>query len=259
MAWQTRSEPDPHCRYVHRIALAISNSATETEKYAHVTFFFNGGVERQFDLEDRFLIDSPKVATYDLQPEMSVNKVAEKVASIVQSQEYDFVMCNFAPPDMVGHTGKYDAAVKAISETDKAVKTVYEACKEAGYVLAVTADHGNAEQMINPDTKAPHTAHTTNPVPFILTLDPTKYAFAKDDEKSDPGALCDVAPTILALMVSSILTSGIMDLTTLMLGFKPTTWLACYLSHDCSANLFSRHDWTLAARIDLMYGRIIKG
>ena len=176
----------------------------ETEKYAHVTFFFNGGVERQFEHEERFLIDSPKVATYDQQPEMSVLKVSDKVAEIVRSKEYDFVMCNFAPPDMVGHTGKYDAAVKAISFTDKAVKAVYEACKEAGYILLITADHGNAEQMINPETKAPHTAHTTNPVPFIMTADPKEYSFAEDGNGTEEGALCDVAPTILALLVSSI-------------------------------------------------------
>jgi len=142
------------------------------------------------------------VATYDLQPEMSVLKVSEKVAEIVKSKEFDFVMCNFAPPDMVGHTGKYDAAVKAITQTDHAVKTVYEACKEAGYILLITADHGNAEQMINPETKAPHTAHTTNPVPFIMAADPKEYSFAEDGNGTEEGALCDVAPTILALMVS---------------------------------------------------------
>lgn len=107
----------------------------ETEKYAHVTFFFNGGVEKQFDNEQRHMIPSPKVATYDKQPEMSVQGVADKVAEVVKSKEYDFVMCNFAPPDMVGHTGVYEAAVKAITATDKAVKTLYDACKEAGYVF----------------------------------------------------------------------------------------------------------------------------
>jgi bisphosphoglycerate-independent phosphoglycerate mutase len=178
----------------------FSYTVIETEKYAHVTFFFNGGVEDKFKKEDRFLIDSPKVATYDLQPEMSVLSVASKVAEIVKTKDYEFVMCNFAPPDMVGHTGKYDAAVKAISYTDKAVKTVYEACKEAGYVLLITADHGNAEQMINPETGNPHTAHATNPVPFIMTADPNEYSFGKDAEDEEEGALCDVAPTILDLM-----------------------------------------------------------
>lgn len=133
----------------------------ETEKYAHVTFFFNGGVEKQFENEKREMIPSPKVATYDKQPEMSVQGVADKVAETVKSDKYEFVMCNFAPPDMVGHTGDYDAAVKAITATDAAVKTVYDACEEAGYVLCVTADHGNAEQMLDPKTGNPHTAHTT--------------------------------------------------------------------------------------------------
>jgi len=172
----------------------------ETEKYAHVTFFFNGGVEKQFDGEDRELIPSPKVATYDKQPEMSSHGVAEKVAETLKEGKYEFIMCNFAPPDMVGHTGMYEAAVKAISETDKAVKTIYEACQEAGYILLITADHGNAEQMINPDTGNPHTAHTTNPVPFIMTADPKKYSFVQDAESQEEGALCDVAPTVLTLM-----------------------------------------------------------
>jgi 2,3-bisphosphoglycerate-independent phosphoglycerate mutase len=132
---------------------------------------------------------------------MSVLKVSDKVAEIVRSNEYDFVMCNFAPPDMVGHTGKYEAAVQAIGHSDDAVKTIYEACKEAGYVLLITADHGNAEQMINPETGNPHTAHTTNPVPFIMTADPNKYTFTEDQAEEDEGALCDVAPTILALLV----------------------------------------------------------
>lgn len=193
-----------HIAGMHCPAIARNRDltrGTETEKYAHVTFFFNGGVEKQFERENRFLIDSPKVATYDLQPEMSVPAVAEKVAEVVRSKEYDFVMCNFAPPDMVGHTGKYDAAVRAISATDKAVKTVYDACEEAGYILIVTADHGNAEQMKNPETGNPHTAHTTNPVPLIMTADPKEHSFAEDGKEEEPGALCDVAPTVLDLMV----------------------------------------------------------
>lgn len=174
----------------------------ETEKYAHVTFFFNGGVEKQFENEERHLIPSPKVATYDKQPSMSVKEVAEKVAEVVKTKEHDFVMCNFAPPDMVGHTGVYDAAVEAIGDTDKAVGIVYEACQEAGYILLITADHGNAEQMLNPENGDPHTAHTTNPVPFIMTGDPKQYQFTEDkkDHEEDEGALCDVAPTILALL-----------------------------------------------------------
>lgn len=174
----------------------------ETEKYAHVTFFFNGGVEKQFPGEERHMIPSPKVATYDLQPEMSAQSVADKVAEVLLTNKHEFVMCNFAPPDMVGHTGNYDAAVKAIAATDKAVGTIYEACQKAGYILLITADHGNAEQMINPDTGAPHTAHTTNKVPFIMTG--TGHEFIQDGEEGknaeDAGALADVAPTVLAAM-----------------------------------------------------------
>jgi 2,3-bisphosphoglycerate-independent phosphoglycerate mutase len=176
----------------------------ETEKYAHVTFFFNGGVEKTFAAEERHMIPSPKVPTYDKQPEMSVQGVADKVAEVVRAKTHDFVMCNFAPPDMVGHTGVYDAAVKAISATDKAVGTVYEACQEAGYILLITADHGNAEQMLNPTTGQPHTAHTTNKVPLIMTGDPKVLRFKedekKDGEEEEEGALCDVAPTILDIM-----------------------------------------------------------
>ncbi|CAL1693828.1 unnamed protein product [Somion occarium] len=188
----------------------------ETEKYAHVTFFFNGGVEKQFQNEERHMIPSPKVATYDKKPSMSVQSVADKVAEVVKKGEHEFVMCNFAPPDMVGHTGIFDAAVEAISATDAAVGTVYKACEEAGYLLLITADHGNAEQMINPETGAPHTAHTTNKVPFIMAGDPKVYRFKEDKPKEDKkeesqsekadeleeeqGALCDVAPTVLALM-----------------------------------------------------------
>ncbi|OBZ68548.1 2,3-bisphosphoglycerate-independent phosphoglycerate mutase [Grifola frondosa] len=147
-------------------------------------FFFNGGVEKQFTAEERFMIPSPKVATYDKDPKMSVQSVADKVAELVKKGEYEFIMCNFAPPDMVGHTGVFDAAVEAITRTDAAVGTVYKACEEAGYILLITADHGNAEQMINPETGAPHTAHTTNP---------------KDGEEEE-GALCDVAPTVLDIL-----------------------------------------------------------
>lgn len=177
----------------------------ETEKYAHVTFFFNGGVEKQFENEERHMIPSPKVATYDKDPKMSVHGVAEKVVEVLRKGEHEFVMCNFAPPDMVGHTGIYDAAVTAITETDKAVGTIYKAAQEAGFILLVTADHGNAEQMRNKETGAPHTAHTTNPVPFIMTGDPAKHKFVMDDKttgdnEEEGGALCDVAPTILDLM-----------------------------------------------------------
>jgi len=184
---------------------AKQSHIAETEKYAHVTFFFNGGIEKQYEGEDREMIASPKVATYDLQPEMSAQGVADKVTEVVKSNKYDFVMCNFAPPDMVGHTGVFDAAVKAITATDAAVGTVYKACQEAGYVLLITADHGNAEQMLNAETGAPHTAHTTNPVPFIIAGpkgkgDDAGFVFSEDKEEEEAGALCDVAPTVLEIM-----------------------------------------------------------
>jgi 2,3-bisphosphoglycerate-independent phosphoglycerate mutase len=157
---------------------------------------------------------------------MSVQGVADKVAEVLKAGKHDFVMCNFAPPDMVssfsssssflpselmylskvGHTGVYDAAVEAITKTDLAVGTVYEAAKSAGYILLITADHGNAEQMINAETGAPHTAHTTNPVPFIMTADKDEWTFAEDkvgdknEVGEEEGALCDVASTVLALM-----------------------------------------------------------
>ncbi|KAJ2476576.1 hypothetical protein IWW56_004836 [Coemansia sp. RSA 2131] len=168
----------------------------ETEKYAHVTFFFNGGTEAQFAGEDRDLVPSPRVATYDMEPAMSSWAVAEKVAEEIGADKHPFVMCNFAPPDMVGHTGDYDAAVQAIDATDKAIGRIYEACKEHGYALFVTADHGNAEQMLSDDGSTPHTAHTCSRVPFVMASK-EKRAFVAADEKH---ALCDVAPTVLAYM-----------------------------------------------------------
>ncbi|KAJ3275033.1 hypothetical protein HDV01_001539 [Terramyces sp. JEL0728] len=166
----------------------------ETEKYAHVTFFFNGGTEASYPLEDRELIASPKVATYDLKPEMSAIEVAEKVAETVLTNKYGLVVMNFAPPDMVGHTGVYEAARKGVEATDKGIGIIYEACKKAGYVLFVTADHGNAEKMVNQENGEPHTAHTTNPVPFIMTS--TNQVF----RDNIAGSLCDVAPTVLEVM-----------------------------------------------------------
>lgn len=167
----------------------------ETEKYAHVTFFFNGGTEKAYNLEDRLMVPSPKVATYDLQPSMSALQVGEEVAKVVATEKYPFVMCNFAPPDMVGHTGIYEAAIKGVEATDKAIGTIYEACKKHGYVLFVTADHGNAEQMLSPEG-GPHTAHTCNRVPFVMTTDKHDFVVpAGHDPK-----LADVAPTVLKLM-----------------------------------------------------------
>ncbi|KAF9192482.1 hypothetical protein BGZ51_005494 [Haplosporangium sp. Z 767] len=165
----------------------------ETEKYAHVTFFFNGGSEAQFEGEDRDLIPSPKVATYDLKPEMSAAEVGEKVAEEIATGKYPFVMCNFAPPDMVGHTGDYEAAIKGVEATDAAIGAIYEACKKHGYILFITADHGNAEKMLSDDFSTPHTAHTCARVPFVMTSTTHKFNNIK-------GALCDVAPTILEVM-----------------------------------------------------------
>ncbi|OLY80109.1 2,3-bisphosphoglycerate-independent phosphoglycerate mutase [Smittium mucronatum] len=167
----------------------------ETEKYAHVTFFFNGGSEVQFKNENRVLIPSPKVATYDLMPQMSAIPVAEAVVSEMDSQKYDFVMCNFAPPDMVGHTGIYEAAKTAIEATDKAIGIIYEGCVKNSYVLFVTSDHGNAEVMTAADG-SPHTAHTCNRVPLIITSNNVHLI----DADSELDALCDVAPTILSVM-----------------------------------------------------------
>jgi 2,3-bisphosphoglycerate-independent phosphoglycerate mutase len=222
--FKTRPETMPHCRLICSVISPklLLRHLPETEKYAHITFFFNGGVEKQFPKEDRHMIPSPKVPTYDKQPEMSVQSVADKVAEVVKAKEYEFVMCNFAPPDMVrrfpvalrlgfdflnqvGHTGVYEAAVKAITATDAAVGTVASACVEAGYVLLITADHGNAEQMLNPDTGDPHTAHTTNPVPLIVKTPDGHIKFAKDKDDQEEGALCDVAPTILDIMVRLVL------------------------------------------------------
>ncbi|MFH4982816.1 hypothetical protein AB6A40_009525 [Gnathostoma spinigerum] len=168
----------------------------ETEKYAHVTFFFNGGVEKQFENEERCLVPSPKVATYDLLPPMSSAGVADKMVEQLNSKKHPFVMCNFAPPDMVGHTGVFEAAVKACEATDIAIGRIFEACKANDYILLITADHGNAEQMLDPKG-GKHTAHTCNKVPF--TCSSPKFVFKKSlpDRKM---ALCDVAPTVLFIM-----------------------------------------------------------
>ncbi|KAF2868866.1 BPG-independent [Massariosphaeria phaeospora] len=166
----------------------------ETEKYAHVTFFFNGGVEKQFDNEERDMISSPRVATYDLEPKMSAMAVADKLCERIKEGNFEFLMNNFAPPDMVGHTGVYEAAIVGVTETDKAIKKVYEQCKESGYVLFVTSDHGNAEEMLNDEGK-PKTSHTTNKVPFVMANAPGSYSLKKTD-----GVLGDVAPTLLDIM-----------------------------------------------------------
>ena len=164
----------------------------ETEKYAHVTFFFNGGLEKPYDHEDRILVPSPKVATYDLQPEMSAVPVTDKVVEAIGSGKYDFIILNYANGDMVGHTGVMEAAVKAVETVDACVGRVVEAVKKAGGVLCITADHGNCEQMLDPETGAPFTQHTTNPVPFILVNAHRQHTLRK-------GKLCDIAPTLLKL------------------------------------------------------------
>ena len=138
------------------------NPPAETEKYAHVTFFFNGGTEKEYALEQRKMVPSPKVATYDLQPTMSSHAVAEEVAAGIAQEHFPLVMCNFAPPDMVGHTGVYEAALKAVEATDAGIGIIYDACMKHNTILFVTSDHGNAEQMLSP-TGGPHTAHTCNP------------------------------------------------------------------------------------------------
>ncbi|KAL6721019.1 hypothetical protein ACLMJK_000119 [Lecanora helva] len=167
----------------------------ETEKYAHVTFFFNGGVEKQFPGEDRELIPSPKVATYDLDPKMSAAGVAEKLCQRIREGKHEFLMNNFAPPDMVGHTGVYEAAIKGVEATDAAIGEVLKTCREMGYVLFVTSDHGNAEEMVNEEGK-PKTSHTTNKVPFVMANAPAGWSFRKDGG----GVLGDVAPTVLDVM-----------------------------------------------------------
>ena len=164
----------------------------ETEKYAHVTFFFNGGQEKQYPGEDRILVPSPKVETYDMKPEMSAIEVTDKVVDAINSKKYDTIILNYANPDMVGHTGNLEAAIKALETIDECVGKVVDAVQKNNGTLLITADHGNIEQMIDYKTGEPHTAHTTNPVPLILV--------GKDDVKLKSGKLADLAPTMLDIM-----------------------------------------------------------
>ena len=164
----------------------------ETEKYAHVTFFFNGGEEKQYRGEDRILVPSPKVPTYDLKPEMSANEVTEKVIEAINSKKYNCIILNYANPDMVGHTGNLEATIKAIETIDNAVGKVVKEIQKQNGVLIITADHGNAEQMIDNKTGEPHTAHTTNPVPLIL--------IGMGNIELKQGKLADIAPTMLDIM-----------------------------------------------------------
>ena len=163
----------------------------ETEKYAHVTFFFNGGVEKQYPGEDRILVKSPAVATYDLQPEMSAYEVTDKLVPAIKSGKYDMIILNFANCDMVGHTGVFDAAVKAVEAVDECVGKVVDAIREMDGVALITADHGNADKMVDDDGE-PFTAHTTNPVPFCV--------IGYDCELKDGGRLADIAPTMLQIL-----------------------------------------------------------
>ncbi|BCL71449.1 2,3-bisphosphoglycerate-independent phosphoglycerate mutase [Vibrio nigripulchritudo] len=170
---------------------------SETEKYAHVTFFFNGGVETEFEGEDRSLVASPKVATYDLQPEMSSEELTDKFVEAIKSGKYDSIICNYPNPDMVGHTGVYEAAVKAIEAVDTCVGRVVEAIREVGGQVLITADHGNAEMMVDPETGGVHTAHTTLPVPLV-------YVGERNVEFVEGGKLSDLAPTMLELTDTEI-------------------------------------------------------
>ena len=166
----------------------------ETEKYAHVTFFFNGGIEEPNEGEDRILVKSPKVATSDLQPEMSAPQVCDKLVEAIGSDKYDVIIINFANPDMVGHTGVEAAAIAAVEAVDTCVGRAVEAVEKAGGVMFICADHGNAEQLLDYETGAPFTAHTTNPVPFILVNAGEEYGLMEG------GCLADIAPTLIEIM-----------------------------------------------------------
>ena len=166
----------------------------ETEKYPHVTYFFNGGVEEPFRCEHRVLVPSPKVATYDLMPEMSAAGVTDALVKGITSGEHDFILCNYANADMVGHSGSIPATIKAVETVDQSLARVIKAAETSGMRLIVTADHGNAEMLIDPETGGPHTAHTTNPVPFVVV------DWEQQTSLRSGGALCDVAPTILSML-----------------------------------------------------------
>jgi len=164
----------------------------ETEKYAHVTYFLNGGQETTFPGEDRIMVPSPKVATYDLQPEMSAPELTDKAVAAIASGKYDLIVLNYANPDMVGHTGSLPAAIKAVETVDTGLGRLADAIRKAGGALLVTADHGNCEMMRDPETGGPHTSHTTGPVPLLL--------MGGGDVSLADGRLADIAPTLLALM-----------------------------------------------------------
>jgi 2,3-bisphosphoglycerate-independent phosphoglycerate mutase len=165
----------------------------ETEKYPHVTYFLNGGREEPYEGEDRIMVPSPKVATYDLQPEMSAPELTAKAVEAIGSGKYDMIILNFANPDMVGHTGSLPAAIKAVEAADAGLGKIADAIQKAGGALLVTADHGNCEMMRDPETGGPHTSHTTNPVPIMLVGARNRALLAE-------GRLADIAPTMLELM-----------------------------------------------------------
>jgi 2,3-bisphosphoglycerate-independent phosphoglycerate mutase len=173
----------------HRTQLRMA----ETEKYPHVTYFLNGGREEPFEGEDRIMVPSPKVPTYDLQPEMSAPELTDKAVEAIKSGKYDLIVLNYANPDMVGHTGSLPAAIKAVETVDAGLGKIADAIGQAGGALLVTADHGNCEMMRDPETGGPHTAHTTNLVPLLLTGAGNRLLLAK-------GRLADIAPTLLELM-----------------------------------------------------------
>jgi 2,3-bisphosphoglycerate-independent phosphoglycerate mutase len=191
VAYRPESLENTFGEYVSRFGLKQLRIA-ETEKYPHVTFFFNGGAEKEYPGEDRCLIPSPKVATYDLQPEMSAPTVADEAVKRIDSGLYDVIILNFANCDMVGHTGFFDAAVKAVETVDACVGRVAEAVLGQGGIVLITADHGNAEQMIDPESGGPFTAHTTLPVELIVA--------GAGEVSLVEGRLADLAPTMLGLM-----------------------------------------------------------
>jgi 2,3-bisphosphoglycerate-independent phosphoglycerate mutase len=175
--------------------LGLTNlRVAETEKYAHVTYFFNCGIEKPYNGEDRLLVPSQKVATYDLAPEMSAKGICDTLVNDVTGRKHDVIICNFANADMVGHTGKLEAAVRAVEILDGCLARIVTAVRDAGGMLLITADHGNAEQMWDPIANEPHTAHTSNPVPVILVNGP------KGARLREGGSLRDVSPTMLGIL-----------------------------------------------------------
>ena len=191
VAYKPESIENTFGEYISKKGLTQLRIA-ETEKYAHVTFFFNGGREAPYENEDRILIPSPKVETYDMQPEMSAVEVTKNVVEAIRAKKYDAIILNYANPDMVGHTGSLEATIKALEVIDNCIGEVVKAIEEQNGYLIITADHGNAEQMIDYKTGEPHTAHTTNDVPLVL--------IGKENIKLKSGKLCDLVPTMLELM-----------------------------------------------------------